>query len=121
MQSLRMRPIVTCLYKLVLVKTASPTKTDEPIEVMFGSWTRVGTMNRVYVGPGFPQWKEQVGEHLSAHWEVLEIPTVGHQNYSVSGSSDAAFRCQYCSNLLLLAPGRGAKDLHCESKKQVIK
>jgi len=36
----------------LLVTTVSPTKTDEPIEVPFGLWTRVGPRNRVFPGEG---------------------------------------------------------------------
>ena len=36
----------------LLVTTVSPTKTDEPIEVPFGLWTRVGPRNHVFPGEG---------------------------------------------------------------------
>ena len=37
----------------------------------------------------------------SPHCEVYDISGVG-QSYSVDGSSDAAFRCQHCSNLFIV-------------------
>ena len=41
-----------CVCLSLLVTIASRTKTDEPIEMPFELWTRVGPMNRVLLGGG---------------------------------------------------------------------
>jgi len=45
-----MRPFVTavpCFVRLCLLDTAmSPTETDEPIEMPFGTWTATGVVAR---------------------------------------------------------------------------
>jgi len=77
----------------------SSAETAEPIEMPFRLWTRVVQETTYYAGVRIPQGKGRLGGHLPAHREVFGISGVG-QSYSVGGSSDAAFRCQYCSNLL---------------------
>ena len=37
--------VCVCVCVCLLVITVSPTKTDEPIEVQFGLYTRMGPMN----------------------------------------------------------------------------
>jgi len=67
-------------------------------------WTRVGPRNNV--GAGIPRGRDnffRTGEHFPAHCEV-HVGLYGisgvSQSYPVRGSTDAAYRCQYCSNLL---------------------
>ena len=71
----------------------------------------------VSLEPGSPRGRSNLGEHLPVHCKVSfwgnikgEYPACAcySQSYSVGGSSDAAFRCRYCSNLLslLLCPVR---------------
>jgi len=71
----------------------------------------------VSLEPGSPRGRSNLGEHLPVHCKVSfwgnikgEYPACARysQSYSVGGSSDAAFRCRYCSNLLslLLCPVR---------------
>jgi len=52
---------------------------------------------------GPPQGKGQFlfGRHVRTHCEVQGISVVS-QSYSLGGNSDAAVRCQYCSNLLAI-------------------
>jgi len=44
-----------CLSLCLLVKSVSPAKTDEPIEMPFGLWTRVGPRDHVLCGGPDPQ------------------------------------------------------------------
>jgi len=78
-------------------------QTVEPIEVLFGVWSRVGPRNP-YVGPD-PQGKRHLGGPLKAHCNSIGKirRAVGQysQPYSVGGSSNAAFRCHYWSSLFL--------------------
>ena len=91
-----------CLCVCLLVTITNCAKTAEPIEMLFGVWTRVGPRNYVPGGKPDPQWKGQFSGQLPAHGEVYGTSDVS-QCYSLGGSSDAAFRCQYCINLLLLS------------------
>jgi len=76
-------------------------KTDEPIEIAFGVWTRVGARNHVLGRSPDPLREEVIWTGASpAHVEVQRIS--GMSQSSVSSSSDVAFCCQYCSNLLTL-------------------
>jgi len=57
-------------------------------------------------GAGIPRGRDnffRTGEHFPAHCEV-HVGLYGisgvSQSYPVRGSTDAAYRCQYCSNLL---------------------
>ena len=81
----------------LLVTTASPTKTNEPIEVPFGVWTRVGPRNDVLSGGPDPLGEGAILGRTS--------PACGRytESYSVGGSSGATYRCQYSSNLLFTA------------------
>jgi len=55
-----MRPLTTdaawsvclrvCVCVCLLDRTLTPTKTDKPIEMLFGVWTQVGPMNVVLGG-----------------------------------------------------------------------
>ena len=79
----------------VLVTTEIPAKTDEPIEVPFRLSTWVGPRNQV-IGEG----RNRLPRRTVEDWGY--ILTCLQSIYSVlfaSGSSDAAFRCQLCSNL----------------------
>ena len=54
----------TCclLYSRCLFTTVSPTKTAEPIEMLFGMWTEVGPGNHVLGGvPDFPRGRGKFG------------------------------------------------------------
>ena len=55
----------------------SPAKTAEPIEVVFGLWSRVGPKNRVLDGVQIPQRKGAIlrGE-MAAHSNVQGYPAV---------------------------------------------
>jgi len=99
-----MRPIATdvvwsvCLC--LLVTTVSPTKLAEPVEVSFGVRTPWDQGTTYLMGAQLPSVKREFrGSHLPAYCTVQ-----GKHSYSVGGSSDAAFRCQYCSNLFTLWP-----------------
>ena len=50
-------------------------------------------------GSRSPTGRGSLPRHLRAHCEVQGIFGVS-QSYSIVGSSDAVFRCQYCSNLI---------------------
>jgi len=97
-----LRSVCVCL----LVTTASCAKTAEPIDVLFGIRTRVGPLSHVLDGgledpPGNGKFGASLG------------PSVNYGQYlqprSIGGSSDAAFRCRYCSNsiVVLQATDRG--------------
>jgi len=81
-----MRPIVTDLSVCLLITTASSAKTDEPIEVPFQAWTRVGLRNR------------SLGEGL--HPPEGVIPTLTHSRYSQRYSLQAAAMRPLATNLL---------------------
>jgi len=68
-----------------------PYKT-EPVEVVFGIWTRVGPGNHVL---GLDPHLEQ-----GASLEDISRPIVKCRKYSVGGSSDAAFNIHYCSKVM---------------------
>jgi len=73
----------------------SCAKTAEPIEMLFGVWTSVGPRNRVLRGgPGLREKGNFGGRHLPAHWK-----SIWNIRRELGDSSDAACRCQYCSNL----------------------
>ena len=90
---MRMWPIVTN----VAWSEHVDYKTTEPIEVQYGVWCMDSG------GPREPCFRWGVEEAIlgegqtPAHCEVQGISDVS-QSYSVGGSSDAAFRCQYCSD-----------------------
>jgi len=69
----------------------------------FGTWTRADPRN--YVGPRSPRGGSNLGDISRPIVKYRKYPACGRysQPYSVGCSSDAAFRCQYCSNLLELA------------------
>jgi len=73
----------------------SCAKTDELIEVPFGMWTQMGSKNPV-LGGSDPSRKGAIWGHIS-QWNIWRAI---FSTFSVGGSSDAAFNCQYCSNLL---------------------
>jgi len=75
----------------------SCAKTDEPIEMPFMVWI-LGETKEPYI-----RWRHERGNfvgHLPA--DTVSRRAVNISTYSAGGSSDAASRCQYCSNLLLL-------------------
>jgi len=50
-----------CLSLCLLVKSVSPAKTDEPIEMPFGLWTRVGPRDHVLCGgPDPPRGRDNL-------------------------------------------------------------
>ena len=85
------RRSVVCVYVCVclLVTVVNCAKTTEAIETPFAMWTRVTA----------PAGGRRNFGRLPARSEVQRISGV-RQGCSVGGSSDAAVRCQYCSNLL---------------------
>jgi len=97
-----MRPIVTDVAWSLLwlfVTTMSCAETAKPIKP-FGDCPRY----RILDGDRDPTGKMGIffgggARHLLAYCEVYGISGIGH-GYSAGGSIDAAFRCQYCSNLL---------------------
>jgi len=69
-----------------------------PIEMLFGLLIRVYARNHVLGGARIPLEKGAfLGGHLQAR---VFLGFSVSQPYSVADSSDASFRCQYCSNLL---------------------
>ena len=75
----------------VLDTTVSLIKTAEPIQMPFGRWTRVGPKNHM-LGKG----RIPPGEG------TILGTSPGPLNSTVSDSSDAAFRCPYSCNLLVV-------------------
>jgi len=72
-------------------------------------------------GPVLSQRKRQFGG--GAFVKYREYPSCGRysQLYSIEGYSDAAFRCQYCSNFLFVASGQclfrvSSGELYCTQK-----
>ena len=71
------------------------------IVMMFGLWTRVGHRNHVLGGgPDPPKGRGNFGVSPSQLCSK-GIPSTS-QSYSLYGSSNVAFHCQNCSNLLFL-------------------
>ena len=90
--------VCICLSVCLLVTTGSSTKAAEPLEVSIGVWTcMLGPGNHVFRGDPDPARETGNLGLLPVCCEVQRIPGVS-QSYSVGGSSDAAFHCQYCSN-----------------------
>jgi len=61
LQSAKMQPLATdivwvslCVCVCLLDATVNPAKTDEPIEMLFGLWTRVGPRNHMLNGAWIP-------------------------------------------------------------------
>ena len=54
------------------------------------------------LGAWIPQGKGQFCGHLATHYEVSRV-FIMSQRYLVSGSSDAAICCQFCSNFPVVA------------------
>ena len=56
-----MRPIDRCLLVCLSVSRsvtiASPANISEPIEILFGLWTPMGSNNHVLDGVADPQWE----------------------------------------------------------------
>ena len=85
----------------LLVTTTSGTKTSKPIEMPFALWTRPGPENHIRWGRLFSTgsgnfWVASPGPLWSSLHRICGV----RQSYSIGGSSDESFRCQYCSNLL---------------------
>ena len=93
-----------CRSVCLSVGHMSRAKTAEPIQMPIRVWTGVGQSNhRYYVKPGAgpPRKGNFWGE--GAHPVPLRsISAIFGSSCPLGGSSDAACRCQYCSNLLLL-------------------
>ena len=93
------RPIVTDVAWCVCADhNCEPCEHGQPIDVLFGVWTRVGSRNRVLGGSDSPGkggiWGSSPGPLQSSQY-----PAFGRYSppYSVGGSSGADFRC----NLLI--------------------
>ena len=56
------------------------------------------------VGGRIPYGKRHFGDNLPTHCKYGKYQACGQysQLYSIGGSGDASFRCQYCSNLLIV-------------------
>jgi len=98
-------PSSICVYVCLLVTRVGCAKTDEPIEMPFGIWTRgVHWSKEPFIrwGVWFPHETEHFRGTSPSPLSYRECPACGRysQPYSVGGSSDAAFRCQYGDNLL---------------------
>ena len=89
--------VCICLSVCLLVTTGSSTKAAEPLEVSIGVWTSMLGRNHVFRGDSNPARQRDNLGLLPVCYEVQRIPGVS-QSYSIGGSSDAAFHCQYCSN-----------------------
>jgi len=101
MQSTRCS-ILLPMFRGLLIITTSPTKTAEPIAVLFGVWTQVGPRNQV-IGGGlniFRVWAIW-GKYLPADVKCRDYQACDQysQSHSTGGSSDVTFHSQYCSNL----------------------
>jgi len=81
----------------------SLAKADELIDVTLGFWTRVGPRNHVLDGgPGHPREEAlfvRTYLGISGH---ARSPIGLYSMLFARGSSGAAYRLQYCSNLLIL-------------------
>jgi len=81
--------------------TTTTTTTTEPIEVMFGVWTRFCPRNHVLAwGCRPPKGRCSFGE---THFGMSRLASNRHSStystYSLGGNSCAASRFQYCSDL----------------------
>ena len=74
------------------------------MKVPFGLWTWVSSRNHVLGRSSDPPGKGAVLGDVS--WLIVKYRDPACDQYSqlylVGGSSDAAFCCQYCSNLLVI-------------------
>jgi len=96
-----MRPIATDVARSVclLDTTIICAKTAEPTDMPFGGVDSAGRKKPcIRWGSGSPRKGAILGRHFPA--DCNEISGVS-QSYSLGGSSDAAFHCQYCSNVFL--------------------
>ena len=88
----------------LLVTSVNCAKAAEPTQVSFGGGADFcGPRNRVLDGVfGFPCLPHRMGQFGVVRRGQASRLTCGRyfQPYSLDGSSDAAFRCMYCSNLL---------------------
>ena len=84
------------LYVCLFITTASLTKTDVPIKMPFGIWTRVRPKNHVLVG--------SMERDIPADCKYREYQACGRyfQLSLVGDHSSAGFRCQYCNNFVHL-------------------
>ena len=88
----------------VLVTTVGPTKTDELIAMPYGAWTWLGPWNCVLGWVWItPLELVILGDFFRPIIKNRWYPACSRysQPYLVGGSSNVAFHCQYCSNLLL--------------------
>jgi len=113
----KMRPIVTYVLWSVCVSLLftimSPTKTAQLIEVQFRIFAQMGPRNRVLDRwePGsLPRKKQHLffsggtfppnTQYRNIRYECSRVGCTRYsQPYSVSDSSDAAYRSEYCGNL----------------------
>jgi len=102
------------VYHCVSVCLSQPLarqKTAEQIEVPFGIWTRVGPGKELCFRWGL-RWAQGKGQFWRAifpsivKYEEYLVCSGYSQPYSIGGSSDAAFHCQYCSSLYPLPSSR---------------
>jgi len=85
------------------MSTVRFAKTAEPIDMSFWMWTPVDPKNNVLGGGGSGKGQFGGGEHSEPILRYREYATCDRyfQLYLVDGCSDAAFRCQYCCNLIV--------------------
>ena len=85
------------------MSTVRFAKTAEPIDMWFWMWTSVDPRNNVLGGGGSGKGQFGGGEHSQPILRYREYATCDRyfQLYLVDGCSDAAFRCQYCCNLIV--------------------
>ena len=101
-----MWPIATVVWSLCVcwsLTTMSCSGMDEAVDMPFGMWNRLGPRNHVLGGGCFPPGGRDSFANCQPIVKCRKYQDSGvKQNYSEGGSSDAALRCQYCSNLFLL-------------------
>ena len=76
------------------------SKTTGSIEVLFGVWAQVGPLYLVLCEGLDLRGEKEIQSHPPAQCEVYEMFIIG-QCYLIGGSSNAAFPCHFCNNLLL--------------------
>ena len=95
--------LCVCLCVCLKDTAVSLAKADELIDVALGFWTRVGPRNHVLDGgPGHPREEAlfvRTYLGISGH---ARSPIGLYSMLFARGSSGAASRLQYCSNLLIL-------------------